>query len=155
MPKTNQKSLLPFIIIPVILGQIPAGFAMAFKPNIITDIGLDILPLPAWFFITLWVVIYVGMGITAWKILSLDTKSIKCIPVAILASGFLTTHFFWFTDNFQTTAILDAMGIIISFTAYWVCAQYSRKATYWLLPWVIWMPITFALKITALNGIFG
>lgn len=82
-------------------------------------------------------------------------KSIKCIPVGILISGFLTTHFFWFTESFRTTAILDALGIIISFTAYWVCAQYSRKASYWLLPWAIWMPITFALKIAALNGLFG
>uniref|UniRef100_A0A2A4Z3B7 TspO protein n=1 Tax=OCS116 cluster bacterium TaxID=2030921 RepID=A0A2A4Z3B7_9PROT len=152
---SNLKSLAPFIAIPVIVGQIPSGLAMALNPNIITDIGLDILPVPAWFFISLWVVIYAGMGITAWKILSLDNKSIKCIPVGILISGFLTTHFFWFTESFRTTAILDALGIIISFTAYWVCAQYSRKASYWLLPWAIWMPITFALKIAALNGLFG
>lgn len=151
----NLKTLALFIAIPVIIGQLPAGIAFTLNPNITTNIGLDILPIPAWFFIGLWVVIYAGIGITAYKILTLKTQSTKCIPVGILVSGFLTTHFFWFTESFRTTAILDALGIIISFTAYWVCAQYSPKAAKFLLPWVIWMPITFALKIAALNGIFG
>lgn len=151
----NYKQLALFVTMPVILGQIPAGIAFTLNPNITTDIGVDILPIPAWFFISLWIVIYAGMGITAWKILTLKSDSIKCIPIGILVSGFLTTHFFWFTESFRTTANFDALGIIISFTAYWVCSQYSRKATLWLLPWVIWMPTTFALKIAALNGVFG
>lgn len=115
--QTNFKTLALFIAIPVIIGQLPAGLVFALNPNITANIGLDILPIPAWFFIGLWVVIYAGIGITAYKILNLKTQSIKCIPVGILVSGFLTTHFFWFTESFRTTAILDALGIIISFTA--------------------------------------
>lgn len=135
--KTNNLGILPFIALSVLLGQIPRGLTFALNPNAVADIGLDAIPIPAWFFIAFWVVAYGSIGICTWHLVNLPNKRIICMPLAVLLTGYLQTHFFWFTDSLRSTTITDATGILLSATCFWVVSQYSKKAAYWLLPWRI------------------
>lgn len=144
-----------FVVIPVALGFVVSSAAFIFRPGVADDIGLSILPVPAWFFIGLWVVIYGGMGIAVWQLIREKIDASICVPAAILIAGILQTYLFWLSDSVRTVAMMDSIGLILSATTFWVFMQYSRRAALWLLPWVIWMPVTLALKIAALAGAFG
>lgn len=154
LSKHQFTKLLPFILIPSLLGQIPPTLTFALNPNAVADIGLNAIPVPAWFFIIFWLIAYGCMGICAWMLVQLPQHRYSCVPLAILLAGYLQSHLFWFTDSLHNTAITDATGILLSATSFWVVRQYSKKAALWLLPWLVWMPITFALKIAAINGAF-
>ena len=144
----------PFVLIPALVGLLPGGLAFGLNDGVVIDIGLDVLPLPAWFFTALWLVIYGSMGMSVWTLFRRAHGNL-CVPMAVLIAGYLQTHVFWLTDSLRTTAITDATGMLLAGTAFWVVQQYSRQAVLWLLPWVIWMPITLAIKIAALGGAFN
>ena len=146
--------LAAFLVVPALIGMIPGALSFALNDSVVSDIGLDVLPVPGWFFTGLWVVIYGSMGMSVRTLFRQATGNL-CVPVAILAAGFLQSHLFWLTDSLRTTAITDATGMLLAGTAFWVMRQYSTQAARWLLPWVIWMPVTLAIKIAALSGAFG
>ena len=50
-------------------------------------------------------------------------------------------------DNPGVMTLGDLNGVVGSLIVAWVYTRYSRQSIWYLLPMLIWMPITFALKM--------
>ncbi|WP_181781750.1 tryptophan-rich sensory protein [Pseudonocardia pini] len=135
----------------LLVGMVPGALAFALNPDIVRDIGLDVVTVPGWLFTAVWTVIYPAMGLAAWRLWTLRPADVA-VPFAVLLAGFLQSHSFWLTDSLRTTAVIDATGVLLSLTTLWVFSRSSRSAARWLLPWVVWMPLTLALKIAVIVG---
>jgi tryptophan-rich sensory protein len=149
-----QRAL--FAVTALLLGFTPATLTFALNPHTADDIGLNAVPIPAWGFIAVWLVIYPGMGLAAWHLWHQRTHNnpdYARVPLAVLTAGFLQTTTFWFNDSLRGIAGMDATGVVLSATTVWVISRYSSAAARWLLPWAIWMPITLTIKLAVLTGI--
>lgn len=74
------------------------------------------------------------------------------MPLTIFSAALLQTLSFWLSNSIRMTAAIDATGLILAYTVAWVYARYQKTAVWWLLPWLVWMPITFIVKLWALFG---
>ncbi|MDP4511385.1 MarR family transcriptional regulator [Nonomuraea sp. G32] len=95
-----------------------------------TDLGMTEVLVPTWVFIAVWLVIKAGMGPRHGNL-------------------------FWLADGLRSIAVIDATGLLLAATTMVVFSRYSPSAARCLLPWLIWMPITLAIKIAAITGIFS
>ena len=140
-----------FAAIALILGFLPAALTFALRKNAAEEVGLSQLSVPAWVFIAVWAIIYPSLGVAAWQILTTDDRSGGIlVPAVVLVVGFLQTTAFWFTDSLRATAVTDATGVLVSIAATVVIGSTSPSAAPWLLPLLIWMPVTLILKLVAL-----
>lgn len=147
---------LLFVLVPVIIGQIPGALAFTLNPEVATDLGMAQVPLPTWVFIAVWLVIKAGMGIAAWQLWRRAPRgSDVTVPLTVLIAGYLQSNLFWLADGLRSIAVTDATGLLLAATTMVVFSRYSPSAARWLLPWLIWMPITLAIKIAAIAGIFS
>jgi tryptophan-rich sensory protein len=74
------------------------------------------------------------------------------VPLAIFFVALMQTTSFWLTDSLRMTAMIDATGMVLAYTVAWVYSRYDKVAVWWLLPWLVWMPITLVIKLWALFG---
>ncbi len=139
-----------YAAVALMVAQIPGTVAFAVNPDTATDIGLTTVPVPAWVFIVVWMIIYPCMGIAAWR-LRQDVRD-AAVPLAVLAGGYLQTKLFWLSDSLHAVAVADATGLLLAVITAWVFSRYSGATARWLLPWLVWMPVTLAIKIVALVG---
>jgi tryptophan-rich sensory protein len=149
-PPRLWPGVVAYAGIPVVLGNIPGSVAFAVNPNTAVDIGLTRVPLPPWVFVVVWAVIHAGMGLAAWQLRRSIRDGDACVPLALLAVGYLQTNLFWLSDGLRSVAAADATGVLLATVTTWVFARHSRAAARWLLPWLVWMPITLTVKIIAL-----
>ncbi|HEV2781561.1 MAG TPA: TspO/MBR family protein [Actinophytocola sp.] len=141
---------LGYAAVPLLLGQIPGIAAFTLNANAAVDIGLTEVPVPAWVFAVVWTIIYPCMGLAAWQLRRDVPGPAAAVPLAVLVAGFLQTMLFWLSDSLRAVAVADATGVLLAGTTVWVFSRYSRAATAWLLPWLLWMPVTLAIKIAVL-----
>lgn len=134
----------------LLLAQIPGTIAFAVNPDVAADIGLTTVPVPAWVFIVVWMIIYPSMGVAAWQLRRTAQGADTWVPLAVLLAGYLQTKTFWLGDSLRSVAIADTTGLLFAALAVWVFARYSRSAARWLYPWLAWMPITLGIKIAVL-----
>jgi tryptophan-rich sensory protein len=137
-----------YVAVPLLLSMIPGSVAFAANPDTAVDIGLTQVPVPPWVFIVVWAVIHAGMGLAVWR-LRQSTED-YAVPAALVVVGFLQTNLFWLSDGLRSVAAADATGLLLAVVTTWAVARQSRAAARWLLPWLIWMPITLAVKIAVL-----
>jgi tryptophan-rich sensory protein len=142
-----------FAVGAMLLGFLPAALTFTLRKNAANEIGLSELSVPAWVFIAVWAVIYPCMGIAASLVVDSEIRDAVhiLVPAIVLAAGFLQTTAFWFTDSLRSTAVTDATGVVLSITAIVVLCATVPSAAPWLLPWLLWMPVTLAVKIVALR----
>jgi translocator protein len=144
---TPRWTVFAFALGVLVIGFLPASLLFVLNPNTASTIGLDAVPLPAWAFIVVWLIIYPSMGIATWFIwkrrLEIDVR----LPLLIFAAVFLQNLSFWFTNSLRMTATMDATEMLWAFTLAWVYYRYSKPASRWLLPLMVWMPITFVIKL--------
>ncbi|MEV4169726.1 tryptophan-rich sensory protein [Nonomuraea sp. NPDC049709] len=146
---------LLFVLAPVLIGQIPGALAFTLNPDVATDLGMTRIPIPVWVFIVVWLVIKTGMGIAAWQLWRRAPRgSDVTVPLTVLIAGYLQTNLFWLADGLRSIAVTDATGLLLAAATVVVFSRYSASAARWLLPWLIWMPITLAVKIAAIVGAF-
>ena len=138
-----------YAAVPLLLAQVPGRLTFALNPHAAEDIGMGRVGVPTWVFIAVWVVIYPCLGIAAWRVRR-DVADAS-VPLAVLTAGFLQTFLFWLSDGLRAVAAADATGVLLAVTSVWVFSRYSRAAMWWLLPWVVWMPVTLVVKIIALS----
>jgi tryptophan-rich sensory protein len=89
------------------------------------------------------------MGLAAWQLRRSSTEE-ACVPLALLAVSYVHSNLFWLSEGLRSVAATDATGLLLAAVTTWVFARQSRAAARWLLPWLVWMPITLAIKIIAL-----
>jgi tryptophan-rich sensory protein len=135
--------------IPLVLANIPGSLAFAVNPNTAEDIGMTRVAVPPWVFIVVWAVIHAGMGLAVWQ-LRRSAAVDACVPLALIAVGYLHSNLFWLAEGLRSVAATDATGLLLAAVTTWAVARQSRAAARWLLPWLVWMPVTLAIKIVAL-----
>jgi tryptophan-rich sensory protein len=140
-----------FMLVPLIVGFIPPGIVFGLMPESTSRLGMTEVHLPAWVFITVWLVVYPGMGLAAFTVWR-GERPHASVPLAVLACAFLITLSFWLTNGLHMTATLDAINLLLAWTCIWVFSRYSTRAAFALLPWGLWMPVTLALKLRALSA---
>ena len=151
---TGHVRLL-FVGAALVAGFLPAAVTFALDPRAADDIGLTVVPVPAWAFVLIWVVVYSGTGLAAARLWQLRT-TIGCdvgVPLAVLVAGFLQSTSFWLTDSLRATAVMDATGVVLALTTLWIVGRYSGAAARSLWPWAAWMPITLLIKLCVLVGL--
>jgi len=150
-PKANDRLASPgpllFAFAVLIAGMLPTMLMFALDPNVTTRISLDAVPIPGWVFTAVWLIAYPCMGIATWLVWRQRHRANVSVALAIFLLGFIQTLCFWFTTSVQMTAVLDAMVMLVAYTVAFVYFQFDRRTVFWLLPWLIWMPITFAVKL--------
>jgi tryptophan-rich sensory protein len=130
--------------------MLPVGLTFALDPGAVGRIGLDAIPIPAWLFTVVWMIIYPGIGVAAWQIWRIRARVDVSVPLAILGAGMLQSLSFWLTNSLRMTALIDATGVLLACTVAYVATRYAKTAGWWLLPWLVWMPITLGVKLWAL-----
>jgi tryptophan-rich sensory protein len=153
----NDASLWPaalFAGLALFLGFLPAVLTFALRPNAVSAIGLDQVPIPGWFFTGVWVVIYPCMGIAAWTVWARSPvdPALATLALLVLAATLLQTTSFWLTNSLRSTAVIDATGVLLallSLAAALLAA--GGAAAIWLAPLVVWMPTTLTIKIIAIR----
>jgi translocator protein len=147
----------PFIIFPfltLLLGQLSGGISFILFPFNPASTGYTnppVFPSPA-MFTFVWVILYACMGISIAYIWNerkrVDIKGVMTsfvwvmiatmlfVPVMILSKG---------SPGVMT--LLDVNGTLAAFLYARLALIYSRKAYGWVIPLLIWMPITTTLKI--------
>ena len=139
----------------LILGFVPPALTFALRKNAADEIGLTAVSVPAWVFVVVWLIIYPCLGIAAWRLTlpGLVGRPEASVGLVLLAAAFLQTTSFWLTDSLRSTAVMDATGVLLSLTTAFALYTTDRSAAAWLIPWLVWMPITLTLKlITLRNG---
>src|ERR1051325_4189309 len=150
----DKRSFIAFPIVTLLIGQLSSGLSFLifpFDPTLIEYVNPPIFPSPL-VFTLVWVILYSCMGIsfayiwnerkrvningaiTTFALLLFAT--ILFIPVMNLSKG-----------SPAIMTMLDINGTLASFLYGWLASSYSRKAYYWAIPLMIWMPITTILKI--------
>ena len=103
-------------------------------------------PLPGWVFWAVWLIIYPAMGVSTFLVWRKRREADVRLPLALSAVAFLQNLSFWLSRSLGTTVAIDAIGLVLAYFTAWVYSRTSRAAATWLLPWLVWMPITTVLK---------
>jgi tryptophan-rich sensory protein len=147
-------SAVVYAAVPLLLGNIPGAVAFALNPNMAEDIGMTKVAVPPWVFIVVWAIIHGGMGLAAWQLRrsSSTTSSTvdACLPLALLAVSYVHSNLFWLSEGLRSVAGTDATGLLLAAVTTWAFARQDRAAARFLLPWLVWMPITLAIKVIVL-----
>lgn len=151
VPSASRWMAFMFALGVLVVGFIPAVLTFLLDPNAATRISLDAVPIPAWVFTAVWLVIYPSMGIATWLVWQQRHEQDSSVPIAVFAAALLQTVFFWLTNSVRMTAVMDLTGVLFACTTAWVYSRYRKVAVWWLVPWLLWMPITFAVKLWALS----
>ncbi|MFF5174242.1 tryptophan-rich sensory protein [Micromonospora sp. NPDC000089] len=107
---------------------------------------------PDWVFAGIWLIIYPASGMAAWRLWQqrhvadvrgaltafalMNISSALFLPIASLVGG-----------EPSVLTLMDLNGVIAVYALAWLFSRYSRPAAAWLLPYLVWMPLTAALKI--------
>ncbi|QDK77572.1 tryptophan-rich sensory protein [Spirosoma sp. KCTC 42546] len=107
---------------------------------------------PQWLFWVVWFILYPTMGLAAGHIwLKRDEYDIRGAMIFYLSV--LLTNFMFLPianvskGNPAIMTFMDINGILTAVLLGWLFSRYSRTAFYYLLPLILWMPITALFKI--------
>ena len=134
------------------IGFLAAWVGFTFVPAVPPYRHLPFLYPPLWIFWAVWFVIYPAWGVATWLVWrkrnGADTRGVMVtylltligntlfLPIGNLSGG-----------NPAVLSLMDANGVISSWITLWLYTRYSKTAGWFLLPLIVWMPITFLLKI--------
>ncbi|MVM36735.1 hypothetical protein GO730_02075 [Spirosoma sp. HMF3257] len=107
---------------------------------------------PQWVFWVVWLILYPTMGLAAGHIwLKRDEFDIR--GAMIFYASILLTNFMFLPianvskGNPAIMTFMDINGILTAVLLGWLFYRYSKTAFYYLLPLIIWMPLTALFKI--------
>lgn len=107
---------------------------------------------PAWVFWAVWFVIYPMWGVATWRVWRRRHAADVRGALALYALNLLGALFFLpistLTANSPAVlALMDANGLVATYALAWLYSRYDRRALWWLVPYLAWMPLTTALKV--------
>ncbi|MEM8535918.1 MAG: TspO/MBR family protein [Chloroflexota bacterium] len=147
-PRTNPVTAGMFAVGMLAIGMVTALLATTFLPNDVFTAQNEPAFAPiAWLFWSVWIVIYPSMGIATYLVWRLRGVEDVTLPLLLFVVSLLQGLSFWLSDTVRMTTIIDATGLLLSYAVAYAYSRHSRAAVLWLLPLLIWMPITLALKI--------
>lgn len=143
-------SAVGYAAVPLLLGNVPGLVTFALNPDAAEDIGMTRVAVPPWLFAVVWAIIHGGMGLAAWRLRHSRSTVDACLPLALLAVSYVHSNLFWLAEGLRSVAGTDATGLLLAAVTTWAFARQSPAAARFLLPWLVWMPITLAIKVIAL-----
>lgn len=157
----------PVWILPIVVATIAAGL-VAFLGATITDLGpwYQSLQKPSWtpqdgLFPIAWTIIYAMItvaGITAWRAAPTSRESQTVISLfALNAFLNITWSLLFFRLQRPDWAFVEVCFLLLSILGLILyCARFSRSASLYLVPYLIWVSIAAALNwaVIELNGPF-
>lgn len=126
------------------LGLLAAALGMTYRPTGGTTTGG---PLPAWVFWAIWIVIYPGMGVATWLVWRQRERQPVRGALLLFGVALAQNLSFWLAPDLAGVAMVDLAGCALAYLVTCRYARIDRAAGWWLLPWLVWMPLTTALKL--------
>lgn len=107
---------------------------------------------PLWLFWTVWLVIYPASGVAAWQVwLRRHDADVRGALVAFVLMNLASALFLPISSLVggipAVLTLMDLNGVIAVYVIAWLFSRYARSAAWWMLPYLVWMPITTALKV--------
>lgn len=136
----------------LLIGFLAAWVGFTFIPPVPPYRQLPFLYPPPWFFWSVWLVIYPCWGVATWLIWRkrsvADVRGALALYVITLIGNTLFLPIGNLSGgNPAILSLMDANGVFSSWVTFWLYTRYSKRAGLFLLPLLIWMPLTFLLKI--------
>jgi len=152
VPESREALVLVFGT--VFAGMASAGLSFAAAGPHTAARPLGILPpvWPAeWVFWAVWLVIYPCWGYATALVLRRRRVADVRGAIAMYAYGILGAFFFLpisslTQNNPAVLALMDMHGLVGAYLLAWLYTRYEPKTLPWLSPYLIWMPLTTALK---------
>ncbi|GHF54497.1 tryptophan-rich sensory protein [Deinococcus metalli] len=106
---------------------------------------------PAWVFWAVWIVIYPAWGVATFVVWRRRRETDVRGPLVLYALNVLGALFFLPLSNLTANSpavltLLDANGLIGAYAMAWLYTRHEKRALWWLLPYLVWMPLTLGLK---------
>lgn len=103
------------------------------------------------FFWTAWLIVLPTWGIATWLVwLKRNEADIRGAMIVYVWFLLGIISFFPLTaatdQSVLAIFISDVMGILQSIFILWLYSRYSKAAIYWLIPLIVWFPITTLIK---------
>ncbi|UBF28831.1 tryptophan-rich sensory protein [Kovacikia minuta CCNUW1] len=143
---------IAFALGTLLLGFLAAWVGFTFVPPVPPYRQLPFLYPPLWFFWAVWLVIYPSWGVATWlvsrKHAVADVRGVLALYVITLMGNTLFLPIGNLSGgNPAVLSLMDANGVFSSWVMFWLYTRYSKRAGWFLLPLLIWMPLTFLLKL--------
>lgn len=145
------KVLTFFAIGTLFIGMLTAYISFTVFP-LNRTYRLPIIYPPQWAFWVVWLILYPTMGLAAGHVWLQRAASDIRGAMTFYASILLTNFMFLPIANVSNgnpaiMTFMDVNGVLTSALLGWIFSRYSRQAFYWLLPLILWMPVTTGFKI--------
>lgn len=128
------------------------SFATAGTHSAATPAGiLPFLWPPSWVFWAVWMVIYPCWGVATFLVWRRRHEADVRGALILYAINVIGALFFLPLSNLTANnpgvlTLLDANGLIGTCALAWLYSRYEKATLWWLLPYLIWMPLTLGLK---------
>lgn len=145
------KVLSFFSIGTLVVGMLTAYVSFALFP-LDRTYTLPVVYPPLWMFWVVWLILYPTMGLAAGHIW-LKRREFDIRGAMIFYASILLTNFMFLpianvsNGNPAIMTFMDINGVLTAGLLGWLFSRYSKQAFYWLLPLILWMPVTTAFKI--------
>lgn len=145
------KVLTIFSVGTFIIGMLTAYISFTLFP-LNRTYNLPAVYPPLWVFWLVWIILYPTMGLAAGYIW-LQRKIADVRGAMTFYASILLTNFMFLpianvsNGNPAIMTFMDVNGVLTSILLGWIFSRYSKNAFYWLLPLILWMPVTTLFKI--------
>jgi tryptophan-rich sensory protein len=146
-------------------GVLAIGIISAFIGFLLTDPSRSVqtlptlLSLPPWFFWVVWIVIYPALGVATYLVwqtpTSLGRRMALVYFTLYLASNIAFLPINALIPGVWTAFTLDVIGGIAGIGLAVAFYRVAPRSLPWLLPLLVWLPITTANKVPAILHLLG
>lgn len=145
------KVLAFFSVGTLLIGMLTAYISFALFP-LNRTYTLPVIYPPQWAFWVVWLILYPTMGLASghiWlKRREFDVRGAMIFYAAILLTNVMFLPIANVSNgNPAIMTFMDINGVFTAGLLGWLYARYSKPAFYWLLPLILWMPVTAVFKI--------
>lgn len=158
--KSGRMAAIGFSLALLLLGMVGAfaGFLLVDPTAPVVTLP-SLLNLPPWFRWMVWIVIYPALGVAVWQVWRCRDRQAARPALRYFAVYFLFNIAFVpltsLLPGLWTAFILDVMGLVGALVLWWFFRRATVRATPWLLPLLIWLPITTINKIPGILTLLG
>jgi tryptophan-rich sensory protein len=136
------------------IGMTPMPLAVALAPPEGLPAMAPGLRLPSKVFGVAWAIIYPSLGIATWLVWTRRAR--PGAPEALAICGLSYLFFLAFlpitaaAHDQRVTAMMDGFGLVAAYLAAWAYRRVDPRTIIGMLPLLLWMPVTTALKVATL-----
>lgn len=150
----DKRALFLFPILTLVLGQVSGGLSFAlfpFDPSTSAYLAPAFYP-PNWLFIAVWIILYPSLGMSfalVWRERSrVATNGATAMFIVLLFQTMLFVPIMNISKGSPAImTLLDTNATLTTFLYVWIVSRISQSAYLWMIPLMIWMPVTTAIKI--------